>query len=269
MFSLSGIPIMNRIVTRIAVTATTLILSAAAVQAATVRIETSNHAMTGMDAARAAWGTAKNPGALVEDFEGFAAWNGITGARTSLETRVGTIRGESLLPGSGGSAVAGGSNPEIRAVSDPGAHGPNTRWGRQNATAGGNNWLDSNDLERLVWEAGGPDLGRFDALIFILTDVGDIRGTDFSIMAEAPGMEAAQVHIAPQANGAINLVRVLFDRAVTRATVTLVSAHNDGFGIDDLAVSRVAAVPLPPAAALLLGGLAALGAMRRRRPSTI
>ena len=101
-------------------------------------------------------------------------------------------------------------------MSDPGAHGPNTRWGRQNATAGGSNWLDSNDLERMVWEAGGPDLGRFDALTFILTDVGDIRGTDFSIMAEAPGMEAARVHIAPQVNGAINLVRVLFDRAVTQ-----------------------------------------------------
>ena len=256
---------MKRIVTRLAVTATALALSAAAVQAATVRIETSNHAMSDMDAARAAWESAAGPGALVEDFEGFAPWNGVTGAPTSLGTAVGTIRGESSRPGSGDSAVAGGLRPEIRALSDPGAHGPNTRWGRQNATAGGSNWLDSNDLERMVWEAGGPDLGRFDALTFLLTDVGDIRSTDFSIMAEAPGMEAARVHIAPQANGAINLVRVLFDRAVTRATVTLVSARNDGFGIDDLAVSRVAAVPLPPAAALLLGGLAALGAMRRRR----
>ena len=257
---------MKRIVTRLAVTATALALSAAAVQAATVRIETSNHAMSDMDAARAAWGSAAGPGALVEDFEGFAPWNGVTGAPTSLGTAVGTIRGESSRPGSGGSAVAGGLRPEIRADLHPELSGSYTALsGRQNATAGGSNWLDSNDLERMVWEAGGPDLGRFDALTFLLTDVGDIRGTDFSIMAEAPGMEAAQVHIAPQANGAINLVRVLFDRAVTRATVTLVSARNDGFGIDDLAVSRVAAVPLPPAAALLLGGLAALGAMRRRR----
>ena len=264
-----GYPVMNRIATRLAVTATALALSAVALQAATVRVETSSHAMSGMDAARSAWSTAAGTDAVIEDFEGFAAWNGITGTPAPLATRVGSIHGESALPGSGGSAVAGGINPAIRAMSDPGAHGPNTRWGRQNATAGGSNWLDSNDLERMIWEAGGPDLGRFNALTFILTDVGDIRGTDFTILAEAPGMEAARVHIAPQANGTVNLVRVLFDHAVTAATVTLVSARNDGFGIDDLAVSRVAAVPLPPAAALLLGGLAALGALRRRRRSAV
>ena len=261
---------MNRIATRLAVTATALALSAVALQAATVRVETSSHAMSGMEAARSAWTATTGPDAVIEDFEGFAAWNGVTGAGAPLATRVGTIRGESALPGSGGSAVAGGLRPEIRADRHPDLSGSYTTLsGRQNATAGGSNWLDSNDLERMIWQAGGPDLGRFNALTFLLTDVGDIRGTDFSILAEAPGMEAARVHIAPQVNGTINLVRVLFDRAVTAATVTLVSARNDGFGIDDIAVSRVAAVPLPPAAALLLGGLAALGALRRRRRSAV
>ena len=86
---------MNRIATRLAVTATALALSAVALQAATVRIETSSHAMSGMDAARAAWSNATGPDAVVEDFEGFAAWNGVTGTPASLVTRVGTIRGES------------------------------------------------------------------------------------------------------------------------------------------------------------------------------
>jgi hypothetical protein len=260
--------VMNRIATCVAAIAAASTLSAAALQAATIRIEPSSHAMLDMDTARAAWTAATGSGAVIEDFESFAAWNGITGAGAPLATRIGTIRGESALPGSGGSAVAGGLHPEIRADLHPHLSGSYTALsGRQNATAGGSNWLDSNDLERMIWDAGGPDLGRFDALTFLLTDVGDIRGTDFAILAEAPGMEAVRISIPRQANGTINLVRVLFDRAVTRATVTLVSARNDGFGIDNLAVSRVAAVPLPPAAALLLGGLAAIGAVRHRRRS--
>ena len=55
---------MNRIATRLAVTATALALSAVALQAATVRVETSSHAMSGMDAARSAWSTAAGPDAI-------------------------------------------------------------------------------------------------------------------------------------------------------------------------------------------------------------
>ena len=43
---------------------------------------------------------------------------------------------------------------------------------------------------------------------------------------------------------------------------------NDGFGIDGVTVGHLAPVPLPPAAALLLGGIAgARGPRRRRRPA--
>jgi hypothetical protein len=40
---------------------------------------------------------------------------------------------------------------------------------------------------------------------------------------------------------------------------------NDGFGIDGAAAMRIAPEPVPPAAALLVSGLAAFGLFRRRR----
>jgi len=60
-------------------------------------------------------------------------------------------------------------------------------------------------------------------------------------------------------------VRILFEETVTAATLRLVSAHNDGFGIDDVGVARMAAAPLPPAALMLLAGIGGLAAVRRRR----
>ena len=237
-----------------------VLLSTAAVHAASVQVET--FAMGQTDAARAAYAAATTA-ALVhvtEDFEGFAAWNGTTGTANPVATRVGSVRGESPLPGSGGSAVNGGAGLEVRADLAPGVPGSYTALsGRSNTSPGGRNWLDSNDLKRMIWDAdGGPGTRTFDSLIFLLTDVGDIRGTDFAIAVEGGG-ETASLHVAPQANGTINLVRILFDRAVGAATVTLTSARNDGFGIDDLTVARVTPVPLPPVALLLFGAIAGLG----------
>ena len=135
-------------------------------------------------------------------------------------------------------------------------------FGRQNLSDGGANWLDSNDLELLVWEVGGA--GTFDSLSFFLTDVGDITRTDFNFTVAAAGSDPVTTHIARQVNGTINFVRILFDAPIAAATVTFTSQHNDGFGLDDATVATVAAIPLPAGGLLLLGGLAGFAALRRR-----
>ena len=45
------------------------------------------------------------------------------------------------------------------------------------------------------------------------------------------------------------------DEAVDKATLRLVSAHNDGFGVDDVGVAMTALVPLPAAVWLMFGAL--------------
>ena len=149
--------------------------------------------------------------------------------------------------------MGGGIAGEIR--------GDGPIFGRQNLTDGGVNWLDSNDLETLIWEVDGA--GTFDSLSFFLTDVGDIPGTDFNFSVAA-GSESVTTHIPRQSNGTINFVRILFDAPISAATVTFNTAHNDGFGLDDGAAATVAPIPLPTGGLLLLGGLAGLATLRRR-----
>ncbi|MCC0065430.1 MAG: VPLPA-CTERM sorting domain-containing protein [Rhodovulum sp.] len=118
----------------------------------------------------------------------------------------------------------------------------------------------------MVWTIdASTGFGRFDSLAFMLGDVGDIKGTHFSIKVEAAGYSTTLASIPRQPNGNINFVRILFDDFVHGAKVTLTSNLNDGFGIDDVTVARVAPVPLPGAGLLLMGGLAGFGVFRRRR----
>ena len=237
--------------------------------AASVSISIDTFGMTNLSGAQAAYatyltGTRAN---VVEDFESFTPWGGLVGTANPVETNAGTFKAVSASNGGpGGSSVNGGSGLEVRADNGVGNSSDGTLWGRQNSTDGGENWLDSNDLTSMVWTIdASTGFGRFDSLAFMLGDVGDIKGTQFSIKVEAAGYTTTLASIPRQPNGNINFVRILFDDFVHGAKVTLTSNLNDGFGIDDVTVARVAPVPLPGAGLLLMGGLAGFGVFRRRR----
>ena len=94
------------------------------------------------------------PGAgrqTIEDFESFASWDGARGTANDLQTKAGTLRGVGAQYGSGATAIAGGMGVEVRDTLAPGTQNFTTVWGRQNLSVGGKNWLDSNDLNNMVW----------------------------------------------------------------------------------------------------------------------
>lgn len=192
-------------------------------------------------------------GAIVaqEDFESLAAGE----QSGSLSTGVGAFV---TLGGVGGGQTVSGT---------PGNTGTGLYlrdapvFGRTNTTAGGSNFLDSNDTLGMSWTVSG--LGQFNSLLFNLSDVGD-SGGDLSVSA---GGSVLDTILRGRAGSLIDTVLISFDSLVDEATITLrKSKLDDGFGIDDVVVaSDVAPVPLPAAGWLLLAGVGALFASARRR----
>jgi hypothetical protein len=189
-----------------------------------------------------------------ETFEGHEAWNGSSGS-SAVTTNVG---GFSTLGGAGhgGSAVNGGTKLHVRS-DDPWV------WGRHNTSGVDGNWLDSNDTHGMRWDVGG--MGEFNAVAFLLTDVADV-GAKFTIKAGDTLFSHTIGAAGKLANGSIHLVTILLPKAVSHLAIELRNDRlNDGFGIDGATVARVAPVPVPPAALLLISGAAGLVALRRRR----
>jgi hypothetical protein len=195
----------------------------------------------------------------LETFEGYDAWNGSSGTSSPQHTKAGSFSALGQA-GSGASVVGNGARLQVRDDND-------MYWGRYNANAQppgvvGGKWLDSNDNTGMEWKVAG--LGTFNALAFFVIDAADVGGrfsiqvgdTTFSDLAGGKRL----------ANGNVHFVRILLDEAVSDLTVKLMHDRtNDGFGIDGVMVARVAPVPLPGAAGLLLGGMALLAGLRRRR----
>ena len=199
----------------------------------------------------------------VETFENLPAWNasaGTAGAANPAGTASGSFAATGAA-GSGSSVVGSGNALQVRGDND-------MRWGRFNTDAVtpggvlGGKWLDSNDNTGMTWTISG--IGRFNALGFFVTDVSD-QGGRFSIAAGGTVFSDLAGSAGRLASGNMHFVSLLFDEMVDEFTLTL--GHdmaNDGFGIDGAMVA-VAPVPLPPAAGLLLGGIALLGALGWRR----
>lgn len=196
----------------------------------------------------------------VETFEGLKAWDGKSGSTNPSNTNVGSFSPYGAKKGSGHSVVSDGSKLQVRNDST-------MKWGRYNsgtpsANAIGNNWLDSNDNRGIQWDVKGN--GKFNTVGFFLTDIADVGGK-FSIKAGDTVFSDLAGNGKRLKNGNIHFVLLTLEKAVKSLSVTLMHDRtNDGFGIDGAVVGNVAPVPLPPAGALLLTGIAAVAGLRRR-----
>jgi hypothetical protein len=199
----------------------------------------------------------------IETFEDFGAWGvpGDSGTSNPQSTQVGKFTGFGGL-GSGGTAIKGGTAAEVR-------RDTSLISGRYDTDlpAGvlGGNWLDSNDLNGIRWTIGG--LGKFNTAAFLLTDIEDVGGRFTLKVGDQSFADLAQAGGKRLANSNILLVLITLSEAVENLTVEMghFNRNNDGFGIDGALIASVAPIPLPPAAALLFVGLAALVGVRRRR----
>ena len=196
-----------------------------------------------------------------ETFEDQKAWDGKSGTSNPQHTRVGSFSAiTDMGPGTGQSVINGGTGLEVR--SDNGM-----AWGRYNADGSdgliSGNWIDSNDNHGIRWNV---DTGsKFNALSFFLIDAADVGGK-FSMKVGDTLYSTLLGGNGRLANGNIQLVTILLDKAVSNLTVEMFhNRTNDGFGIDGATAMRIAPIPVPPAAALLVSGLAAFGLFRRRR----
>lgn len=233
--------------------------------AATVRLEIDRFDRADLGAARTAQADFLAAHTIgnrrFEGFEGYAPWGIGAGSQNPKNTAVGDFSAFGRA-GSGRSVVGDGAKLQVR-------HDNAMRWGRYNtdATPPGleGNWLDSNDNLGMDWRIAG--LGKFNVLAFFLIDAADVGGR-FSIKVGDTLFSdiAAGKRLA---NGNIHFVRLLFDAPVNALTVRLMHDRtNDGFGIDGVTVGRIAPVPLPPAAALMLPALVLLAGAARRKGRT-
>src|SRR5579864_8590264 len=142
---------------------------------------------------------------------------------TSLNTGVGTF---SVAAGSqaGNPTWSNGTKKDQFTILDS-ADTPFS--GRYNTTSGGNNWLDSNDITGLQLTTS------LDTLIFMITDVNDVRAGDTLTIETSDGTQSSAFAQAPEAKNG-NLYFVAITSSGPIGTISFLNtARADGYGLDD------------------------------------
>ncbi len=190
---------------------------------------------------------------VVQNFEGTAEGNVANGYSTNVGS-FSTLGGI----GSGGTVKNAdfANNGGLLALRDGNVYGRKSTTSVLSGNSADDMFLDSNDTYGIRWDVslGG---GFFDKLLVTLTDATDV-GAEMTIK-----VGDAITTISGLGDGAKKLVEIDFGESLSNATIFFRNnGLNDGFSLDDIAVSEV---PLPASALLLIGGLGGLAALRRRK----
>lgn len=159
--------------------------------------------------------------------------------------------------GSGGSVINDGCSVVVKDATSPGLSGRFDPFG--------GSWIDSQDRPTIVWtiERAQP----FTSVRFALTDAFDqppeARWGGESFFSLTAG-DATWSIPEREADGTLHWLEILLDAPTTRTELTFATRLNDGWGVRE---AQISAVPLPAAGLLLVGALAGLGALGRRRPA--
>ncbi|MGI1663428.1 VPLPA-CTERM sorting domain-containing protein [Palleronia sp. KMU-117] len=228
-------------------TAAVALLAAGAVSAATVNQQVfASGDYAGAKAAEAAYlALIAGTNIKTENFESLPIQS-----NTTISTAVGTFE----------QTVAGQKAGGLRILDA----GTSPFLGRRDMTNADNSgqWLDSNDSKEVKWTLNFTQTVL--SLGFFMTDINDVSASMTATFANGDSTVLSFGGAGGAANnGEISYVTAFFDMGVKSVTFN-VDTRNDGWGIDDITVS---AVPLPAPALMLIGGLGALAAVRRKRKS--
>lgn len=214
--------------------------------------------------------------AIVEDFENL----GPKGNREDgLSTRVGTFRsvggtgsGASVTDPPGGSSGNFAGNDGSRlAIREGTVHGRRSTTALRTGDPARGRFLDSNDTLGIAWTV---DIGSaFTRILLTLADATDSGATLRIAVNGVSRSFDGLVGSNGRRDGNIQILLIDFGAPVTGAAILFETFRgnrpmlNDGFSIDDIAVSAAqpVPVPLPAPALLLLAGLGGLAALRLRR----
>jgi opacity protein-like surface antigen len=251
---------------RLLAAAAALALTAGVAQAATVDIDVQVFTTDKYEQILATMGTV-----VVEDFEEA----GPEGNRANgFGTKVGTFaslggRGNGLTvteePGGSSGNFPGNDGTKL-AIRDGNVFGRQSTTAMLTGDAADDQFLDSNDTKGISWSV---DIGSaFTRILLTLTDATDV-GAIMKITANGVSESFNNLKSSGVRNGNIQILLIDFGAPVETAEITFFNSRtngsafmNDGFSIDDIAVS---AVPLPAPALMLLAGLGGLAALRRKR----